>query len=81
MPDIKDMAAALSDLVDAMHLQAKELERLTSHIERQTGPLPKPLQMSLVLSGLSELQVRLRSLIVAEEKESASAEWAPYLPP
>jgi hypothetical protein len=32
----------LSTLLDALHLQAKEIERLTSHVEQQTDAMLTP---------------------------------------
>jgi Ala-tRNA(Pro) deacylase len=49
----------LSDLLDVLHLQAKEIERLTSHVEQQTDPMLERSQMPLVVSELSSLQSRL----------------------
>lgn len=73
MTDVNELAAVLGDLVDAMHFQAKELERLASHLERETVRLPEPSQISVVVSELSELQVRLRRITGREENKTASA--------
>ena len=35
----------LSTLLDALHLQAKEIERLTSHVEQQTDAMLLPSQL------------------------------------
>jgi Ala-tRNA(Pro) deacylase len=49
----------LSSLLDVLHLQAKEIERLTSHVEQQTDSMLTTTQMPLVVSELSGLQALL----------------------
>lgn len=49
----------LSTLLDALHLQAKEIERLTSHVEQNTDSMLTPSQMPVVVSELSALRARL----------------------
>ena len=58
--DPEELTTFLSDLLKALHVQAKEIERLLSHVEQQTVHLAKPSQMPLVVSELSELQTRLK---------------------
>lgn len=72
-----DVAGALSDLIDVMHLQARELEKLTAHLERQTGQMPDRPRLSLVLSELSELQVRMRDIMREEVREETPAPLTP----
>jgi Ala-tRNA(Pro) deacylase len=55
-----ELTEFLGDLLAALHLQAKEIERLQSHVEQQTIHLAEPSQMPLVVSELSELQTRLK---------------------
>ena len=62
MTETNDMIIALHDLVDALHVQAEHLDRLTKHVESQTGRMPSANQIPLVLSSLTELQVRLDQL-------------------
>jgi hypothetical protein len=57
-----DILDALRDLIDAMHTQARELERLTAHVKQQTVALPYTSHLSVVASELSELQVRTKAL-------------------
>ncbi len=49
----------LSTLLDALHLQAKEIERLTSHVEQQTVSMLTPSQIPVVVSELSSLRAWL----------------------
>jgi len=44
-----------------LHQQAKEIERLSTHVERHTDRLLQPSEMSLVVSELSALSARLGS--------------------
>jgi hypothetical protein len=50
----------LSDLIETLHLQAREIERITTQLEQQTGPLHPPSEMPLVVSALSELHSRVK---------------------
>ncbi|HVX60371.1 MAG TPA: YbaK/EbsC family protein [Pirellulales bacterium] len=54
------MEQLFADLLDVLHLQAKEIERLSNHVERHTDRLLEPLQMSTVVSELNALRARLR---------------------
>lgn len=47
------------DLLEVLHLQAKELERLVGHVEQYTQPLDTASQLSVCASELSELKSRL----------------------
>lgn len=57
--DPEALRAFLEDLLKILHLQAKETERLLSHVEQQTDRLIPSSQMPLVVSELSELHARL----------------------
>jgi hypothetical protein len=48
-------------LLNVLHAQAKEIERLTVHVERHTDRLLQPSQMALLVSELSELVARAKS--------------------
>jgi Ala-tRNA(Pro) deacylase len=58
------------DLLDILHLQAKEIERLSNHVERHTDRLLEPLQMSTVVSELSAMRARLGPHEQSEEQTS-----------
>jgi hypothetical protein len=57
--DPKQLAEFLGDLMQVLHLQAKEIERLNAHIEQHTPHLLAASQMPLCVSELSELEARL----------------------
>ncbi len=59
--EIAQVQQLLSELLDLLHAQAKEIERLTVHVERHTDRLLQPSQMALLVSELSELQSRVKS--------------------
>lgn len=51
----------LAELVDLLHDQAKEIERLTAHVERHTDRLLEGTQMPVLVSRLSDLTARLQT--------------------
>lgn len=58
----RELLSIVSELIKVLHLQAKETEKLASHLEQTTTRLPAPPQFSVVVSELSALQVRIRKL-------------------
>jgi len=46
----------VEELIDVMHLQAKELEKLVVQVEQIAGRLPGDNQLSLIVSELSALK-------------------------
>lgn len=52
----------VEDLIDVMHMQTKELEKLVARIEQVAGHLEVRDQFSLVSSQLSALHVRVKKL-------------------
>lgn len=51
----------LVDLVDVLHDEAKEIERLTAHVERNTDRLLEESEMPVLVSQLSDLAARLKT--------------------
>lgn len=51
----------LADLVEVLHDQAKEIERLTAHVERNSGRLLEESEMPVLVSQLSDLAARLQT--------------------
>jgi hypothetical protein len=62
MSDCEQLRQIVEDLVDVLHLQARELESLVEHVEQVAGRLDYQHQFSLVASELSELHVRIKKL-------------------
>ena len=56
----------LEDLLELLHDQAKEIERLTAHVERHTDRLLETSQMPVLVSEISDLRSRLRMESAAE---------------
>lgn len=56
-----ELKTFLSDLLAVLHLQAKETERLSGHVEQHAERLLTPSQMPMVISELSALHARLES--------------------
>jgi hypothetical protein len=51
----------LEDLLDVLHEQARDIERLTVHVERHTDRLLQPSEMHVLASRLSDLRARLHA--------------------
>jgi hypothetical protein len=60
MVNNEQLRKIVEDLIDVMHLQAKELENLVIQIEQITGRLPGESRLSLIVSELSELKRRIQ---------------------
>ena len=58
----RSVAAILDELIDVLHEQAKELERLIVHVEGATSPLPTSSNMPIVVSRLSALHQEVKKL-------------------
>ena len=63
MNDIEAVRKIVEDLIEIMHVQAKQLEKLVVHVEQVTARLSNESQFSVVASELSELQVRIKKLV------------------
>ncbi len=62
MADNEVLRQIVEDLIEVLHLQAKELEKLIPHVEQAAGRLTYEPQFSVVASELSELLVRVRDV-------------------
>lgn len=62
MADTEPLHQILEDLIEVLHLEAKELEKLVTHVEQQTTHLAESSQLPLVASELSELHHRVKQL-------------------
>jgi len=70
MADCEQLRQIVEDLVEVMHLQAKELEKLVEHLEQVVGHLSYQHQLSVVASELSELHIRVKKLASSSAKET-----------
>ncbi len=62
MSQLEPLRQAVEDLIEVMHLQARELEKLVAQVEQLTGRLSYEPQLSVVVSELSELHHRVKKL-------------------
>ena len=60
--NVAELGALVDELVEILHLQARELERLIAHVEQVTVYLPEQSAMSVIRSSLSGLHQRLKKL-------------------
>jgi len=59
---LEELALVVDELIEVLHLQAKELEKLIAHVEQVTVHLPEQSEMSVIGSSLSALHVRVKRL-------------------
>jgi hypothetical protein len=59
---VEELAAVVDEVIEVLHLQARELEKLIAHVEQVTAHLPEASEMSVIRSSLSGLHLRLRKL-------------------
>jgi hypothetical protein len=64
--NVEELAAVVDELVEVLHLQARELDKLIGHVEQVTVHLPEESEMSVIRSALSGLHLRLKKLRGAE---------------
>jgi hypothetical protein len=62
MTDHEPLREIVEDLIAALHVQAKELEKLVDHVERVAGHLGYRPQFSVIASELSELHLRIKKV-------------------
>jgi hypothetical protein len=60
--NIEELAAVVDELIEVMHLQARELEKLIAHIEQVTVHLPEKSETAVILSSLTGLHQRIKKL-------------------
>ncbi len=60
--DHDELAAVLDELIEIMHLQTRQVEKLMSHVQQVIGRLPEDNQISAIHSGLSGLHARIKKL-------------------
>jgi hypothetical protein len=63
---VEELAAVVDELIEVLHLQASELEKLIAHVEQVTVHLAEESEMSVIRSSLSGLHLRLKKLRGAE---------------
>ena len=76
MTDTDQLGTILGDLIEVLHRQAKELEKLVAHVEQVTTRMPEVHELSVVRSELSALLVRIKKFRAGEEAPSREAKSA-----
>ena len=62
MTDVEQVRAVVADLADVTHQLAQEVQKLSTHVERETTRRPEPDELPVILSELSALHQRVRKL-------------------
>jgi hypothetical protein len=62
MVNTDELAAVVDELIEILQLQARELEKLITHVGQVTVRLPEESEVSVVRSGLSGLHHRIKKL-------------------
>ena len=62
MRNTDELAAIFDELIEVLHLQARELQNLIVHVEQVTRKMPEESEMSVVRSTLSGLHQRIKKL-------------------
>lgn len=57
-----ELAAVVDELIEVLHLQARELERLVTHVEQVTVHLPEKSEIAAVRASLTVLHQRIKKL-------------------
>lgn len=60
--NVEELAAVVDELIEVLHLQARELEKLIAHVGQVTAHLPEESEVSVIRSSLSGLHLRLKKL-------------------
>ncbi|HLN27415.1 MAG TPA: hypothetical protein VK395_06700 [Gemmataceae bacterium] len=60
--NVEELASVVDELVEVLHNQARELEKLIAHVQQVTAHLPEESEMSVIRSSLSGLHLRLKKL-------------------
>jgi hypothetical protein len=59
---MEELAAVVDELIEVLHLQARELEKLIAHVEQVTAHMPEASEISVIRSALSGLHLRIKKL-------------------
>lgn len=58
----EQLAVVVDELIEILYLQARELEKLITHVEQVTAHVPEESEISVIRSSLTGLHLRLRKL-------------------
>jgi hypothetical protein len=60
--NVEELAAVVDELIEVLHLQARELEKLIAHVEQVTVRLPEENELAVIRSALTGLHQRIKKL-------------------
>jgi len=60
--NVDELSAIVDELIEVLHLQARELENLITHVEQMHSRLPEESEMSVIRSSLTALHQRIKKL-------------------
>lgn len=60
--NIEALATIIEDLIVALQVQARQLEKLITEVEQVTVHMPEKREMAVIQSSLSELHLRIKKL-------------------
>jgi hypothetical protein len=69
MADYDRLWTIVGDLIDVSRLQAKQIERLVTHVEQVTTRMPEAHQFAVIASELAELEHRWKTAVASLESK------------
>ncbi len=75
--NVEELAVIVDDLIEILHLQAIELEKLIAHVEQVTVHLPEGSKMSVIRSSLSGLHLRIKQFRSVDAATTREGEEGP----
>jgi hypothetical protein len=67
MADDRALWKIVGDLIEISRMQAKQIEKLVTHIEQVTTRMPEAHQFAVVVSELAELELRWKTALAELE--------------
>jgi hypothetical protein len=58
--NVEELAAVVDELIEVLHLQARELERLIARVGQVTVRLPEESEIAVIRSALTGLHQRMK---------------------
>jgi len=77
---VEKLAGVVDELIEVLHLQARQLEKLIGHVEQVTAHLAEESEMCVIRSSLSGIHMRsqkLRGVAPSATAEGKGPEAAP----
>jgi hypothetical protein len=68
--DTNELTAVLEELIEALQVQAKELDKLITHVQQVSPRLGYKSEISAVSATLSKLRMQMRETVPSEQEDS-----------